>query len=211
MADVFISYSRVDHERVQPIADRLTSLGYSVWWEKPLRTGRAALNEVERELDEARAVLTVWSGAARNSTLVQAQASRALDAKKLVQLKIDHVQLPAPFEQLALADMTNERNAAWGPLEDLLTQIARNSKPIEPEGPGSVGMIATAAASGSPKLLTIATGATLAAYAGALSATQNGVMTSEQLQVALVGMIGVGGACAALCAYRLYAIARSGG
>lgn len=212
MADVFISYSRLDHERVKPIVDRLGSLGYSIWWDKHLRAGQVFVDEIERELDCAKAVLTTWSVNARNSTWVYAESSRGLDAKKFVQLRLDNVQAPLPFDALQMADMTNERGGEWGPLEDRLTQIVRNRTHPEPmRRIPSVGALATPAPAGSPKLLTLATSATLAAYAGALTATYNGAMSPEQFQVALVGMIGVGGACAALSAHRLFSIARSGG
>ena len=212
MADVFISYSRLDHERVKPIADRLNSLGYTIWWDRQLRAGQVFVDEIERELDAAKAVLTAWSHNARNSTWVYAESSRGLDAKKFVQLRLDNVQPPLPFDALHIADMSNERAGEWGPLEHRLTQIARDRAAPEPirEIP-AIGALATAAPAGSPKLLTLATGATLAAYASALAATYNGVMSPEQFQVALVGMIGVGGACAALSAHRLVSITRAGG
>lgn len=211
MADVFISCSRLDLERVQPIADRLSSLGYSVWWSKHPRVGQAAAGEIERELEDAQAVLTIWSNNARNATWVYAQSTRALDAKKLVQMKIDALQAPAPFDALAIADMTSDR-AEWGPLEHALAEIARERKAAEPERPlPNIGAMATPPASGAPKLSLIATAAALAAFAGALAATRDGVMTTGQLQVALVGMLGVGGACAALAAFRLFSISRAGG
>lgn len=210
MADVFISYSRLDHERVKPIADRLTSLGYSIWWDKHLRAGQVFVDEIERQLDGARAVLTAWSHNARNSTWVYAEASRGLDAKKFVQVRLDGVQLPLPFDALQVCDMSGV--GEWGPLEHTLTNLVRNrvSPPPTRRVP-SIGPLATPAPAGSPKLLTAATSATLAAYAGAVSATYNGVMTPEQLQIALVGMLGVGGACAALSAHRLITVSRAGG
>jgi hypothetical protein len=212
LADVFISYSRLDHERVKPIADRLGSLGYTIWWDKHLRAGQVFVDEIERQLDDAKAVLTAWSMNARNSTWVYAESARGLDAKKFVQLRLDGAQLPLPFDALQVADMTNERGGEWGPLEDTLTKIVRNHAQPEPlRRIPSVGPLATPAPAGAPKLLTLATGATLAAYAGAVTATYNGAMSPEQLQVALVGMIGVGGACAALSAHRLFSVARAGG
>ena len=33
MADIFISYSRDDRPRVEPLAEALVSAGYSVWWD----------------------------------------------------------------------------------------------------------------------------------------------------------------------------------
>ncbi len=210
MADVFISYSRLDHERVKPIADRLSSLGYSVWWDKPLREGQAFVDETERQIDDARAVLAVWSNNARNSTWMYGEAHRAFDVGKLVQLRLDHVTPPAPFDALTSADMSNERVTAWGPIEDLLTRVATNGERIEAAQP-SAGMLATPPLAGAPKLLSFATAATLAAYAGAISATYEGVMTPEQLQVAMVGIVGVGGVTAALAAHRFITVRRAGG
>lgn len=211
MADVFISYSRLDHDRVRPIVDRLGSLGYTTWWDKHLRAGQVFVEEIERQLDGARAVLTAWSHNARNSTWVYAESARALDADKFLQLRLDQAQLPLPFEALQCSDMTRERGE-WGQLEAALAHLVRNGRPPAPlREPRAPAIVPMPTAAGSPKLLTAATTATLAAYAGAVSATYNGTMSPEQLQVALTGMIGVAGACAALSAHRLFAINRAGG
>jgi hypothetical protein len=209
LADVFISYSRLDQERVKLIADRLTSLGYSVWRDRPLRTGQAFVDEIERELDSARAVLTVWSHNARNSTWVFAESSRALDAGKLLQLRLDRAQPPLPFDALECADMSADR-AEWGQLEDALSRMVRGSGASDAkESVTGVGPLATPAAAGAPKLLSIATGAALVAYAGAVSAAYAGVMAPEQLQLALFGVLAVAGVSALVSAQRLAAIARA--
>lgn len=211
LADVFISYSRLDHDRVKPIADRLGSLGYTIWWDRHLRAGQVFVDEIERQLDSARAVLTAWSGNARNSTWVYAESARALDNSKLLQVRIDDVQPPLPFDALQIADMSGAR-AEWGPLEHALTRLVRNGVPPEtPHRLPSAGALPTPAAAGTPRLLTLATGATLAAYAGAVSATYNGVMTPDQLQLALAGMIGVAGLSTLLTAQRLVTVSRAGG
>lgn len=209
MADVFISYSRLDHDRVKPIADRLVSLGYSIWWDKHLRAGQVFVDEIEAQLDAARIVLTAWSHHARSSTWVYAESARGLDANKFLQLRLDNVQLPLPFDALHCADMSGGR-AEWGTLEDSLARKMRGHGD-PPRRVPSAGMFAAPAAAGMPKLITAASTATLAAYAGAVSATYNGVMTPEQLQIALTGMIGVSGVCALLSAHRLFTISRAGG
>src|SRR5262245_43969143 len=94
LADIFVSYSRLDHERVKPIVDRLESLGYSVWCEPRESAAAAAVQEVEAQLDQAKAVLTLWSANARNSSWVHAEAARAFDAGKLAQARLDAVELP---------------------------------------------------------------------------------------------------------------------
>ncbi|MEZ5995470.1 MAG: toll/interleukin-1 receptor domain-containing protein [Hyphomonadaceae bacterium] len=211
MADVFISYSRLDHARVQPIADRLGSLGYSIWWDRHLRAGQVFVDEIERQLDSARAVLTAWSANARNSTWVYAEAARGLDHNKLLQVRLDNARLPLPFDALQVSDMSGSRSE-WGTLEDALTRLVREQRAPTPlERVRVPGVLPTPQAAGAPRLLTTATAATLAAYAGAVSATYNGVMTPDQLEIALMGMIGVGGASALITAQRLFSIQRAGG
>lgn len=209
VADIFVSYSRLDQERVQPIVERLQSLGYSVWCDPHLRQDQAFADEVQAELDSAKAVLTVWSWNARNSTWVGAASAAALDAHKLLQVRLDGADLPAPFDALPVADM---RGREWGTLEHAIASVVREgAHPHAAELPGAQRAVATPSSAGAPTLVAIALGATLLAFAGALSATINGAMTSGQLQFALTGMLGVGAICTALSAYRVRIVARSGG
>jgi hypothetical protein len=107
--------------------------------------------------------------------------------------------------------MSAER-AEWGHLEDALSRLVRGSG-ADRSAPAiaRVGPLATPAAAGVPKLLSIATGAALVAYAGAVSAAYAGVMAPEQLQLALFGVLAVGGVSALVSAQRLAAIARAEG
>jgi hypothetical protein len=211
LADVFISYSRLDHERVKLIADRLGSLGYTIWWDRHLRAGQVFVDEIERQLDSARVVLTAWSQNARSSTWVYAESSRGLDHNKFLQIRLDGAQLPLPFDALQVADMSRERSE-WGPLEDALARLVRQGQAPAPRARAPrIGVLATPAAAGSTKLLSTATGLTLAAYASAVSAAYNGALSPDQLQIALTGMIGVAGASALLTAHRLFTVSRAGG
>jgi hypothetical protein len=209
LADIFVSYSRLDHDRVKPIVDRLESLGYSVWWDKHLRTDEAFADEVEGELDRAKAALAVWSANAINSTWVCAEAARALDAGKCAHVRIDNVDLPQLFNGVDAADMSGGKSV-WGPLEDRLARIVRNAAPPAGQTP-RLGALATPAATGAPKLTAVALAAALAAFVGALSAAYDGVLSPDQLQLAATGVLAVGGLCAALSAYRLIAVTRAGG
>lgn len=207
LADVFIACSERDHERVKPIAERLGSLGYSTWWDKHANGRQAAFGEQERELEAAKCVLVVWSHTSRNGSDVVAQASHAVDTNKLLQVRTD-TNPPPPFDAYPIADLSSEQ---WGVLEAALAKLVRDGVAPQPlRAPQGVGPLATASAAGAPKLVTLALGATMFAYAGAVSATSLGVMSPEQLQVALTGMIGVGGVCGALSAHRLLTIERAG-
>ncbi|MFT3728029.1 MAG: toll/interleukin-1 receptor domain-containing protein [Terricaulis sp.] len=202
MADVYISCLRADHDRVRPISERLASLGYSVLWEK------TAGADVDREIGEARAALIVWSGEARNATRMCAEASRALDTGKLLQVRLDASSPPPPFDALPTFDLSSER-AEWGPLEAALATLVRSDAPVALKTP-NVGLLATPSAAGAPKLITVALVTSLIAYAGALAEARSGVMSPDQLQLALTGVFGVASASAALCVHRLVMIARAG-
>jgi hypothetical protein len=210
MADVFISYSRLDYARVRPIADRIASSGYQVWWDKDLQSGQVFADEIERQINDARAVLTAWSHNARNSTWVYAEASRGLDAHKLVQIKLDSAQLPLPFDALQVTDFSG-KHGDWLQLENGINRLVRGGNPPDPVRvvPNVSG---TPPVAGSPKLLTGLTTAGLGAYAVALSNTHYGSgLSPDQLQMAMTGLIGVAGASAVLTAQRLLAITRAGG
>jgi hypothetical protein len=179
-----------------------------VWWDRAGSNRQAAIDERESALDAARAVLTVWSLNGRNAAELHAEAASALDAGKLLQLKIDPVALPTPFDAIPAADMTGV--GEWGPLEHALSRLVKDGQGHKPTPRAELGPLPTLAATGSPKLAAIAVIAVLAAFAGALGATFNGVMTPEQLQIALVGMVGVAGASAGLSAHRLFTLVRAG-
>lgn len=211
MADIFVSYSRLDHERVKPIVDRLGSLGYSVWWDTHTRTGQAFDDEVERQLDEARAVLVVWSESARNSTWVFAEAARALDGGKLAQLRIDAARPPAPFRDQPISDVSGGERGEWGPLEAHLNRLVREGASAHVGGAQAPGLLATPAAAGAPTLISVVAALALAACAVATSAAFMGLITPGQLQLVLFAALGVGGLSALLTAQRLASIARAGG
>ncbi len=207
LADVFISCSRLDRDRVQPIAERLSSLGYAVWWDA--RDSQASADEIERQFSEARAVVTVWSDSARSSSWVLAQSAQAIEDNKLLQMQIDAVRLPAPFDALKVAEIHSGKSE-WGMLEAALAALVGENRPPEVIDHRAMRG-AQPNIAGAPRLLLVAVTMTLAAFAGALSAGFNGVIPPDQLQLALLVVLAVGGLCAAVAGQRLYAIRRAGG
>lgn len=211
LADVFLTYSRLDHDRVQLIADRLRTLGYSVWFDPHEDGGQALFDQVEREFDEAKAVIAVWSAHARSSTFVYAEASLALDANKFLQLQLDPVTLPAPFEALPIADMSGA-TSEWGKLEDALNRIVReNRAPLPFERLRRRGFLATPPLAGAPKLMKIVMTIVMIGYVVALIGAYNGVITPSEMQWAMIAMLGVSGACAFFSAFLLRRLRRAGG
>lgn len=210
MADIFVSYSQLDQARVQPIVERLQSLGFSVWWDQHVRTDSAFPEELQAQLDGAKAVLAVWTENTRNATWTCAEAARALDQRKLLQLRLDNAGAPAPFDALTVADMRGR--GEWGPLEAALARVVREGEAIEPEGRlAGLGPFNTPAMAGAPKLSLAAMAAALAAFTGAMNAALNGMMPVGSLQIVLTGVLVVAIICALLSFYRLRTVARAGG
>lgn len=109
MAEVFVSYSRANRDRIVTVSDALEESGYSVWWDRALAPGDDYALLIEEQLDAAKAVVVAWSETARQSLWVRAEANEALDAGKLVQISLDRVRLPLPFSALIFLDFSS-----WG-------------------------------------------------------------------------------------------------
>jgi len=115
MSEVFISYARSTEPQARAIADALHELGYGVWRDNELPAHRAFAEVIEERLAAAKAVVVVWSAEAAKSEWVQAEADRARQEHKLVQLSVDGVKPPLPFDRLQCADFTSWTGDAENP------------------------------------------------------------------------------------------------
>ena len=61
MADIFISYSKPDRDKVVVLAAYLESEGWTVWWDTSLAVGDAYRDEIMKQLAAARAVIVLWT------------------------------------------------------------------------------------------------------------------------------------------------------
>lgn len=141
MSDVFLSYASATRPLAARIAARVEALGYSVWWDSALLAHDSWGPTIERELDAARCVLVIWSEEAKASRWVRAEATRALDANKLVQVRLDDTMPPLPFDQIqavGLGDWEGEDgHPGWQRVSASLAQLLEGKAP-----PRHLGMIA---------------------------------------------------------------------
>ncbi len=135
LADIFISYSRSDRERVALLADALHSSGYSIWWDSDLAGGVEYSREIEARINAAKAVVVVWSRKSIESTWVADEAELGRDAGKLVPLVIDDIQPKIGFRQFQSIDFCNWTgdvgDSCFATLKQTLTRH------IEPEPPAT--------------------------------------------------------------------------
>ncbi len=105
MLDVFISYARSSAVQAQQMAATLRALSYEVWWDDQLPAHQAYAEVIEERLRSATAVVVIWSAEATKSQWVRAEADVARQAGSLVQLSIDGVMPPLPFNQIQCVDL----------------------------------------------------------------------------------------------------------
>src|SRR5208282_4257793 len=73
MADIFISYAQKAPEPTQTLAEDLARLKYSIWFDQRLLPMEKFGQAINRELDNAKAVITIWSEPALKSDWVYAE------------------------------------------------------------------------------------------------------------------------------------------
>jgi TolB-like protein len=106
VSDVFISYARSTAKPAIAAAKALRGLGYSVWIDEELPAHRNFSHVIEEQLNQAKAVLVLWSAEATKSDWVMDEAERGREQRKLVQVSLDNTRLPMPFGQIQCADLT---------------------------------------------------------------------------------------------------------
>ena len=57
---VFLSYSRVDRQLAEKLAETLKLAGVTVWWDALIEGGAAFAKSIATALDDADAVIVLW-------------------------------------------------------------------------------------------------------------------------------------------------------
>lgn len=109
---VFLSYSRVDLPRAQPVIGLLEANGFDVWWDGRLEGGENYLQTTEAALEGADCVVALWSATSVDSHWVRDEAQRGRERGCLVPLSIDGTFAPLGFRQFQLLDVSGWNGAA---------------------------------------------------------------------------------------------------
>ncbi len=106
MADVFVSYSSQDRERVIPLVEAIEQRGWSVWWDRKIDAGTTFDREIETAIDEAKCIVVVWSQNSVGSDWVRSEAHEGLTRGILTPVSIDAVRPPLAFRLTQTVDLT---------------------------------------------------------------------------------------------------------
>jgi eukaryotic-like serine/threonine-protein kinase len=105
MAEIFVSYAREDRARVRPLVAALEAQGWSVWWDPAISPGQEFDRLINKELEEARAVIVVWTPASVDSRWVRGEAREAADRGVLVPVRFDGARLPLDVRAMHTTDL----------------------------------------------------------------------------------------------------------
>jgi len=193
MPEVFVSYSHSDREAVARIAAELEKRGHGVWWDRHLNGGQDFGNAIESALRDARCAVVAWSGTARRSLWVRAEATLALESDKLVQLALDDAKPPLPFTMLHLLDFSGWRGGGGDvpfiELEQSVKNVVHGGVAAQPpHAEPRLGGLAPAAAVGAASLALVILAAGLVGLTatGAFTAGAFGLVSSAMLLVAML-------------------------
>ena len=124
MARVFLSYDRDDVAKARTLAQALESAGHAVWWDSHIKGGTEYSKEIEKALDDAEAVVVLWSRKSIESAWVRDEAAVGRDRGRLVPIRLDETNAPIGFRQYQNFDLS-----AWKgrgnptQLQEILTSI----------------------------------------------------------------------------------------
>jgi len=107
MPDVFLSYNREDQAVARRFAEGFEREGLKVWWDTTLRAGEAYDEVTESALNEAKAVVVLWSPHSVVSRWVRAEATQADRNKTLVPVMIEPCKRPIMFELTQTAELAH--------------------------------------------------------------------------------------------------------
>lgn len=103
--EVFISYCHENREAARILAETVMARGCSVWWDHALVAGDSYTEVIEQKLDEARAVIVIWSEHSRKSHWVRDEAAVGRDRNRLLPVAIDANPPPLGFRQIQTVDL----------------------------------------------------------------------------------------------------------
>ena len=105
MADVFVSYARADRDRVAPLVAAIVAKGWSVWWDPEITPGQEFDDQIDAEIDAAKAVMVVWTPTSVTSRWVRGEAREAADRGILVPVRFDNARLPMDVRAIHTTDL----------------------------------------------------------------------------------------------------------
>jgi len=124
MADVFVSYARSDKARVAPLVAAIEAKGWSVWWDPEITPGQEFDDQIDAEIDAAKAVVVVWTPTSVASRWVRGEAREAAERGILVPVRFEQARLPMDVRAIHTTDLDGwNEDSASAPAQECLRAL----------------------------------------------------------------------------------------
>src|SRR5262245_51180709 len=134
-SDVFISYKRDERSLVERLAQKLKSVGLSVWFDTRLVAGQSFDAQLVDARESAGAVLICWTPDGIASDWVRAEAAMAVKSNKLVAAFLQPTELIPPFNLIHAEDLSDwngeDDHAGWARILARLCSMSDQPQLVE--------------------------------------------------------------------------------
>lgn len=134
MGRVFLSYAREDAAKAKALAEALENASHTVWWDRHIRSGSEYGGAIEKALNEADAVVVLWSKSSIGSQWVRDEAAEGRESNRLIPVLLDDSRPPIGFRQLQALDLSKwTAKGVPKELPELLDSIAEHAPAAAPQ------------------------------------------------------------------------------
>ena len=112
---VFISYAQGNKTDVAEITRYLRAHEINIWWDNGILPGDPWREQIQANLENCQAVLTLWTEQSVRSKSVIEEAEAGKRRGKLLHAKLDSAPLPYGFGEVQYANLTNWDRQSDGP------------------------------------------------------------------------------------------------
>jgi TolB-like protein len=144
VAEIFISYSRSTEGQAARVVEALRELGYSVWRDDQLLPHHSYQDVTQERLEEAKAVLVLWSEEAVKSQWVRSEANQARERNKIVQVLLDRALPPMPFDQIQYVQLEgwsgDQDTADWRRVIQSISELVGRTPSGDVESPHATSL-----------------------------------------------------------------------
>jgi hypothetical protein len=143
MKDIFLSYKKLDAERVRVLVEAFERSGFTVWWDREIPAGKSWAEVIEEAITTCRCVVVVWSENSVDAEWVHKEARKGEQRRNLIPVMIDAVQPPFEFEHVQAANLVG-----WDGVSELdqYEQLVERIEAVIKTQPGDGGEDAVEAA-----------------------------------------------------------------
>src|SRR5574340_78840 len=118
------SRPRSDKTRVAPLVAALESKGWSGWWDREINPGQEFDDQIDAEINAAKAVLVVWTPTSVVSRWVRGEAREAAERGILVPVRFEQAKLPMDVRAIHTTDLDNWReDPTSAPMQECLRAL----------------------------------------------------------------------------------------